>query len=433
MRKNQIDLITLGCSKNLIDSERVMYLLQEAGYNVVHDSDKPEGAIAVINTCGFIGDAKEESINMILNFCERKKEGRLQKLYVMGCLSERYREQLREEIPEVDAFYGKFDYPGLVKDLGRPMSAGLCYERTLTTPPHYAYVRIAEGCYRHCSYCVIPLITGKYKSRPIEDILNETKWLVSQGVKEFQLIAQDLTYYGIDIYSKSKIAELVNRMADIEGVEWIRLHYAYPAGFPRDLLTVMKTRDNVCKYLDLAFQHISDHMLTLMRRGITTGQTYELIDSIRAEVPGIYLRTTLMVGHPGETEEDFEELLDFVRRVRFERMGAFAYSDEENSYSNLHYEDDVPEEVKQSRLDKLMSVQQEISLQHNASLEGNDFKVIIDRKEGDYYVARTQYDSPEVDMEVLIEAKQSGKLAVGGFYDVKITKAEEFDLYGVVL
>lgn len=433
MRKNQIDLITLGCSKNLIDSERVMYLLQEAGYNVVHDSDKPEGAIAVINTCGFIGDAKEESINMILNFCERKKEGKLQKLYVMGCLSERYREQLREEIPEVDAFYGKFDYPGLVKDLSRPMSAGLCYERTLTTPPHYAYLRIAEGCNRHCSYCVIPLITGKYKSRPIEDILNETKWLVSQGVKEFQLIAQDLTYYGIDIYSKSKIAELVNRMADIEGVEWIRLHYAYPAGFPRDLLTVMKTRDNVCKYLDLAFQHISDHMLTLMRRGITTGQTYELIDSIRAEVPGIYLRTTLMVGHPGETEEDFDELLDFVRRVRFERMGAFAYSDEENSYSNLHYEDDVPQEVKQSRLDKLMSVQQEISLQHNASLEGTDFKVIIDRKEGDYYVARTQYDSPEVDMEVLIDAKQSGKLAVGGFYDVKITKAEEFDLYGVVL
>lgn len=433
MRKNQIDLITLGCSKNLVDSERIMHLLKEAGYSVVHDSDNPEGAIAVINTCGFIGDAKEESINMILNFCERKKAGKLQKLFVMGCLSERYREQLAEEIPEVDAYYGKFDYPQLIQDLGKQKSAGLCYERSLTTPSHYAYLRIAEGCDRHCSYCVIPLITGRYKSRPIEDILVETKWLVSQGVKEFQLIAQDLTYYGYDIYSKPKIAELVNRMADIEGVEWIRLHYAYPANFPKDLLAVIRQRDNVCKYLDLAFQHISDNMLSLMRRGITSKGTYELIDCIRDSVPGICLRTTLMVGHPGETEQDFEELIEFVHRVKFERMGAFAYSDEENSYSNLHYKDDVPEEVKKSRLDKLMAVQQEISMTHNAALVGKELKVIIDGKEGIFYVARSQFDSPEVDMEVLIDSRQSGKLTVGGFYNVGIVKAEEFDLYGKVI
>ena len=377
MRKNQIDLITLGCSKNLIDSERVMYLLQEAGYNVVHDSDKPEGAIAVINTCGFIGDAKEESINMILNFCERKKEGKLQKLYVMGCLSERYREQLREEIPEVDAFYGKFDYPGLVKELGRPMSAGLCYERTLTTPPHYAYLRIAEGCNRHCSYCVIPLITGKYKSRPIEDILNETKWLVSQGVKEFQLIAQDLTYYGIDIYSKSKIAELVNRMADIEGVEWIRLHYAYPAGFPRDLLTVMKTRDNVCKYLDLAFQHISDHMLTLMRRGITTGQTYELIDTIRAEVSGIYLRTTLMVGHPGETEEEFEASRAFIDRINFYETHIFKYSRREGTRAAV-MDGQVPDNVKTKRSALLLELGKKKQWEYEEKLLGTTREVLME-------------------------------------------------------
>lgn len=427
-----IDLITLGCSKNLIDSERVTYMLSRAGYEVRHDSARPRGAIAVINTCGFIGDAKEESIRTILEFCERKKAGKLSKLYVMGCLSERYRAELESEIPEVDKFYGKFDFAGLVSELGGNADGALCYERSLATPGHYAYLKIAEGCNRGCSYCVIPLITGRYKSRPADEIISEARMLASRGVRELNLIAQDLTYYGRDLGSGAGIAGLVNSLADVEGIEWIRLHYAYPTDFPFDLLPVMRERDNVCKYLDLAFQHISDHMLGLMRRGISSAETYELIDRIRAEVPGICLRTTLMVGHPGETEADFAELLDFASKVRFERMGAFAYSDEENSYSNLHYSDDVPPEIKQKRLDELMSLQQQISAEHNASLVGRRMKLIVDRTEGEFYVCRSQYDSPEVDNEILIARQGTKRLRRGAFYDAVITRAEEFDLYGEI-
>lgn len=423
-----VDLITLGCSKNLVDSELLIRQLVEAGYTVYHDREKPTGDIAIINTCGFIGDAKEQSINTILEAVERKKRGKLKQLYVMGCLSERYKKELRKEIPEVDRFYGKFDIKSIVKDLGSRFLSDIRLERCLTTPKHYAYLKIAEGCNRTCSYCAIPIITGKYKSRPIEDIEAEVRYLVSIGVKEFQVLAQDLTYYGRDLYGKPEIASLVNRLAKIKGVKWLRLHYAYPTQFPYDMLDAIRENSNVCNYLDLAFQHISDPMLKKMRRGITKEETYRLIEEIRSRVPGICLRTTLMVGHPGETDEDFEELCDFVRRVRFERMGAFKYSEEEGTYSALNYTDDIPDDVKQQRLDRLMAIQQEIQSEINAGMVGRRLKVIVDREEGEYYVARSEYDSPEVDLEILIPAAER-KLRRGCFYNVEITGAEEFDLY----
>ncbi len=431
MRKRKVDIITLGCSKNLVDSEHLIRQLEETGYSVSHDAKNPDGEIAVINTCGFIGDAKEESINMILEFAQRKERGKLRKLYVMGCLSERYLKELSIEIPQVDKYYGKFNWTELLKDLGETYHQELHIERTLTTPKHYAYLKISEGCDRKCSYCAIPIITGHHVSRPMEEIVKEVKYLVSKGVKEFQVIAQELTYYGVDLYKKQMLPELTERIADIQGVEWIRLHYGYPAHFPYDLLRIMRERPNVCKYLDIAFQHISDRMLKLMRRQVTKDETYELIDRFRKEVPNIHLRTTLMVGHPGETEDDFNELKEFVQKVRFDRMGAFAYSEEEGTYAAQHYEDSVSETIKQARLDELMSAQQEISAELNTSKVGQRMKIIIDRKESEYYIGRTEFDSPEVDPEVLISSN-GRKLKTGTFYQAEITDADDFDLYAKI-
>ena len=442
-----IDFISLGCSKNLVDSENLMGMFEAKGYHVTHDSDDPQGEYVVVNTCGFIADAKEESINTILEQVARKNEGLVKKIFVMGCLSERYLADLEAEIPEVDGWYGKFNYRQLLEDLSRCEVRGARCEnrsssdfetktcnhapRKLTTPPHYAYIKISEGCDRHCAYCAIPLITGRHQSRPMEEILDEVRWLVSQGTREFQVIAQELTYYGVDLYGEQRIAELIERMADIEGVEWIRLHYAYPTHFPWDLLRVMREKKNVCRYMDIALQHISDHMLTRMRRHTTKKETMELIERMRNEVPGIHLRTTLMVGFPGETDEDFQELVDFVKWARFERMGAFSYSEEDGTYSAEHYEDDVPEEVKDQRLSRLMRVQQNISAEIEAEKVGQKLPVIIDRTEGDYYIGRTEFCSPEVDPEVLIPVKD-GNLTIGEIYQVRITDSEEFDLYGVV-
>jgi len=431
MTQNKIDIITLGCSKNLVDSEKLSRQLEAGGYKVQHDSEKPDGSIVIINTCGFIGDAKEESINTILQFCELRKKRKISKLYVMGCLSGRYIKELPTEIPEVDKFYGKFDWKELIADLGKSYQPQLAPERTLTTPSHYAYLKISEGCNRTCSYCAIPIITGRHRSRPMEEIVEEVKWLTGQGVKEFQMIAQDLSYYGMDLYKSLKLPELTKRIAAIKGVEWLRLHYAYPAKFPFELLRVMRENDNICNYIDIALQHISDNMLRKMRRNVSKSQTYDLIARIREEVPGIHLRTTLLAGHPGETEEDFEQLLEFVRKIRFERMGVFPYSDEEGTYANLNYTDNIPFEVKQARVDELMSAQQDISLEINKSKAGQTMKVIVDREEPDYYVGRTEFDSPEVDPEVLISKEK--RVTAGNFYDVKITGAEEFDLYGEIL
>lgn len=432
MRRNTIDIITLGCSKNLVDSEKLMRQLEANGYKVTHDSPNPQGEIAVINTCGFIGDAKEESINMILEFCEAKEEGKLKKLYVMGCLSERYLKELEVEIPQVDKFYGKFNWNELLADLDKAYHDEIAIERTLTTPKHYAYLKISEGCDRSCAYCAIPIITGKHISRPMEEIIDEVKLLVSKGVKEFQIIAQELTYYGVDLYKSQKLPELIEKIAQVPGVEWIRLHYAYPTHFPEDLFRVMRENDNVCKYMDIALQHISDNMLTRMRRHVSKSETYDLIEKFRREIPGIHLRTTLMVGFPGETEEDFEELKEFVQKARFDRMGAFAYSEEEGTYAAQTYEDSIPHEVKQSRLDELMAIQQEISAELSNAKIGQEFKVIIDRKEGDYYIGRTQFDSPEVDPEVLIKA-DGKRLFSGRFYRVRITNADDFDLFGEII
>ena len=457
--KKTIDIISLGCSKNLVDSEWLMGLMEANGYHCTHDSDDPQGEIVVVNTCGFIADAKEESINTILEFAQAKAEGRIEKLFVMGCLSERYLADLEKEIPEVDGWYGKFNYRNLLKDISREdisrnEEGGMRKEnshedeseqasnllppssfplpRKITTPPHYTYIKISEGCDRHCAYCAIPLITGRHKSRPMEEILDEVRQLVKQGTKEFNVIAQELTYYGVDIDGRQHIAELIEQMADIPGVAWIRLHYAYPTHFPWDLLRVMREKSNVCKYLDIALQHISDNMLSRMQRHVTKAETYELVERLRKEVPGIHIRTTLMVGFPGETDEDFEELKTFVKWARFERMGAFAYSEEEGTYSEQHYDDDVPEEVKQRRLDQLMRIQQHISEELEAEKVDKTLKVIIDRQEGDYYIGRTEFCSPEVDPEVLIPVAER-ELTVGTFYDVLITDSEEFDLYGTTI
>lgn len=431
MRRDSVDIITLGCSKNLVDSEKLMAQFRANGLKVRHDPEQVNAETVVINTCGFIADAQEESINMILECAELKKAGKISKLYVMGCLSQKFHKELTAEIPEVDGWYGKFDWDGILKETGRKWHGEIFNERCITTPSHYAYLKIAEGCNRSCAYCAIPLMTGKYRSRSQEDILDEARKLVANGVKEIQLIAQDLTYYGTDIAHKPMLAELVQRISDIPGVEWLRLHYGYPNNFPFDLLPVMRERDNVCKYMDIALQHISDPVLKRMHRNITAAETREFLSRIREEVPGIHLRTTLMVGFPGETDDDYSQLLDFVREQRFERMGAFAYCEVDGTYSALHYKDDITDEIKQLRLSRLMSIQQDISASISQSKVGGIYKTVIDRLEGDYYVGRTEFDSPEVDPEVLIHADD--ELRVGNFYHVKVTEADAFDLYGKVM
>lgn len=433
MRKNQVDMITLGCSKNLMDSEHLIRQFLANGYTVQHNAEDVDGEIVVINTCGFIADAQEESINLILEVVESKKRGKVGQVYVMGCLTERFMDELKAEIPEVDGYYGKFNWKKLISDLGKayyndPMGGN----RSITTPSHYSYLKISEGCDRKCSYCAIPLITGKHVSRPMEEIIREAEQLIASGVKEIQLIAQDLTYYGLDNYKTHKLPELVERLADLEGLEWLRLHYAYPNAFPKRLLQVMRERKNVCNYLDIALQHISDPMLRAMRRGTSKEETYELLREIRQEVPGIHLRTTLMVGHPGETEEDFEELLQFVRDIKFDRLGAFVYSHEEGTYAHSTYQDDIPMEAKQERMSRLMQEQEGIIVELNNSKIGQTFRTIIDRREGEYYIGRTEFDSPEVDQEVLIKSVDRD-LQVGNFYEVEITSADVFDLYGRVL
>ena len=432
MIKNQVDIITMGCSKNLVDSEKIMRQLEANGYTCKHDSVNPKGEIVVINTCGFIQDAKEESINEILRFSMAKEEGRIRKLFVMGCLSQRYHKELLEEIDNVDKYYGKFDYNQLLTDLGKAEIPAYRDQRHITTPRHYAYLKISEGCDRKCAYCAIPIITGRHQSRPMKDILREVRLLADAGVRELQVIAQKLTYYGVDIDGHRHIAELVAKMAEIKGIEWIRLHYAYPNQFPDDLLQVMRDNPKVCKYLDIALQHVSDNMLQRMHRHTTKEETYNLISRLREMVPGVNLRTTMMVGFPGETDDDFNQLIEFVKWARFERLGAFAYSEEEGTYSALHYKDDVPEDVKRDRLDRLMAVQQDISADIQASLVGKTMKVIVDRKEKGFYVGRTQFSSPEVDPEVLIPVGDR-TLRNGRFYNVRITGSEEFDLYGEVV
>lgn len=433
MKQGEIDIITLGCSKNLVDSEALTRLMMNKGYKCHHDPKHPQGEFVVVNTCGFIEDAKQESIDTILELASMKASGQIGKLYVMGCLSQRYQQQLENDIPEVDRFYGKFNFRELASDLPElgHTASRMRSASPRQTPKHYAYVKISEGCDRHCAYCAIPIMTGKHVSRIKEDILDEVRQLVSEGVKEIQVIAQELTYYGVDIDGKRHIADLVSDMADIPGVRWIRLHYAYPNQFPLDLLDVIREKDNVCKYLDIALQHISDHMLDAMHRNVSKRETLDLIKTIRQRVPGIHLRTTLLVGFPGETEDDFDELLHFVKEQKFERMGAFTYSEEEGTYSAEHYKDDISMKEKMRRLDKIMAVQQEISAETEAAKVGKVLKVVIDRREGDWYVGRTEFSSPEVDPEVLIKA--SRRLLRGHFYDVKITDSEEFDLYGEVV
>lgn len=424
--KKRIDIITLGCSKNLVDSEQLMKRFQDCGLEVHHDSDNVCGEIVVVNTCGFIGDAKEESISTILEFAQAKTEGKIRQLYVMGCLSERYRNDLLKEIPEIDKLYGKFDWSDLIKDVLHSNPATLPYERVITTPSHYTYIKISEGCNRFCAFCAIPLITGRHKSRPIDEILSEVKMLVSRGVKEFNVIAQDLSSYGLDLTGKMMLPELIDQMAQIEGVKWIRLHYAYPAQFPYEILDVMNKHDNVCKYLDIALQHINNTVLSNMRRHITKDETLELIKTIRDKVPGIHLRTTLMVGFPGEDDAAFEELMDFAHSVRFDRMGAFAYCEEEDTYAAKNFEDSISEDVKNRRLDKLMHLQETIALELNEAKVGKEFEVIVDREDEDYYVGRTAFDSPEVDPEVLI--RKTSALKIGEFYRVVVKEALPFEL-----
>lgn len=426
MDKKRIDVISLGCSKNLVDSERLLKQLELSGFQAFHNSDNVDGDIVIINTCGFIGDAKEESINTILTYAEAKNEGRIKELYVMGCLSERYRDDLLVEIPEIDRIYGKFDWVNIVSDIIKRNPATMPYDRVITTPSHYTYLKIAEGCNRFCAFCAIPLITGRYKSRPIEEILEEVRMLVGKGVKEFNVIAQDLSSYGLDIYKRLALPELIDRMAEIDGVKWIRLHYAYPSEFPYEILDVMARHSNVCNYLDIALQHINNDVLKNMRRHITKEETLALIRTIREKVPGIHIRTTLMVGFPGETDEAFNELKEFVREAKFERMGAFAYCEEDDTYAAKNFSDSIPQEVKESRLEEIMTIQEDVALESNQSKIGKTMTVVIDREEPDYFVGRTEFDSPEVDPEVLID--KDDRLTVGNFYDVEITDALPFEL-----
>lgn len=426
MDKKRIDVISLGCSKNLVDSERLLKQLELSGFQAFHNSDNVDGDIVIINTCGFIGDAKEESINTILTYAEAKNEGRIKELYVMGCLSERYRDDLLAEIPEIDRIYGKFDWVNIVSDIIKRNPATMPYDRVITTPSHYTYLKIAEGCNRFCAFCAIPLITGRYKSRPIEEILEEVRMLVGKGVKEFNVIAQDLSSYGLDIYKRLALPELIDRMAEIDGVKWIRLHYAYPSEFPYEILDVMARHSNVCNYIDIALQHINNDVLKNMRRHITKEETLALIRTIREKVPGIHIRTTLMVGFPGETEDAFNELKEFVREAKFERMGAFAYCEEDDTYAAKNFSDSIPQEVKESRLEEIMTIQEDVALESNQSKIGKTMTVVIDREEPDYFVGRTEFDSPEVDPEVLID--KDDRLTVGNFYDVEITDALPFEL-----
>lgn len=426
MDKKRIDVISLGCSKNLVDSERLLKQLELSGFQAFHNSDNVDGDIVIINTCGFIGDAKEESINTILTYAEAKNEGRIKELYVMGCLSERYRDDLLAEIPEIDRIYGKFDWVNIVSDIIKRNPATMPYDRVITTPSHYTYLKIAEGCNRFCAFCAIPLITGRYKSRPIEEILEEVRMLVGKGVKEFNVIAQDLSSYGLDIYKRLALPELIDRMAEIDGVKWIRLHYAYPSEFPYEILDVMARHSNVCNYLDIALQHINNDVLKNMRRHITKEETLALIRTIREKVPGIHIRTTLMVGFPGETDEAFNELKEFVREAKFERMGAFAYCEEDDTYAAKNFSDSIPQEVKESRLEEIMTIQEDVALESNQSKIGKTMTVVIDREDPDYFVGRTEFDSPEVDPEVLID--KDDRLIVGNFYDVEITEALPFEL-----
>lgn len=427
----KVNIISLGCSKNLVDTEMLLKQLDKAGYQTETDVDNSDADVVIVNTCGFIGDAKEESVNTILEQVERKKDGLIGQVYVIGCLSQRYGTELKEEIPEVDGFFGKFDWKGVLEKMGQHFNESIRNQRLLTTPSHYAYLKISEGCNRTCSYCAIPIMTGKHKSREFDELLDECRELVKSGVKEILIVAQDLTFYGIDLYGKNRLAELIDRMADIPGLEWIKLHYAYPAGFPEELLQVMRERPNVCKYLDIALQHCSDHMLKQMRRGINKKQTIDLIRKIRQEVPGIFLRTTLMTGHPGETPEDFQELCDFVREMKFERLGVFPYSHEDDTYCDHHYEDDVDEEVKRERADRIMEIQAAVSEEVSRNLIGKQLRVLVDRKEEDYYIGRTEHDSPEVDPEVLITTDR--ELTIGDFCRVEITGADDYDLFAAVI
>jgi len=431
MRRNKIDVISLGCSKNLVDSEHLLRQLQAAGYSVAHNSSHINGETVVINTCGFIADAQQESIDTILRLGEAKRQGKIRNLFVMGCLAERFRAELIESLPEVDRFYGKFDWKGMLNDLGHAYRDDLSHERYLTTPSHYCYLKISEGCNRFCAFCAIPLITGRHTSVPMQQLLDEVRRLAQSGVKEFNVIAQDLSSYGTDLEGRMMLPELIDRMADIDGVEWIRLHYAYPTQFPYDILPVMASRDNVCSYLDIALQHISDKVLSNMRRHIGRQETLELLARLRREVPGIHIRTTLMVGFPGEGEQEFAELMDFTREARFERMGAFAYSEEAGTWAAQHLSDDIPHEVKQERLQQLMALQESISLDIQERKVGQTLRVIVDREEDDYYVGRTQWDSPEVDPEVLIA--KGRPLATGEFVQVRITQALPFELVGEAL
>lgn len=428
----KVNIISLGCSKNLVDTELLLKQLEKAGYDAETDVENSDAGIVIINTCGFIGDAKEESVNTILEQVGRKDDGIVKQIYVMGCLSQRYGAELKAEIPEVDAFFGKFDWKGILEKLGKHFNEDVRNQRTLTTPSHYAYVKISEGCNRTCSYCAIPIMTGKHKSRELDEILDECRELAKSGVKELLVVAQDLTYYGTDLYGKNRLAELIDRTAEIPGVEWIKLHYAYPAAFPVELLSVMRERKNVCKYLDIALQHCSDHMLEMMRRGVTKKQMTDLIRKIRQEVPGIFIRTTLMTGHPGETDGDFEELCDFVREMKFERLGVFPYSHEDDTYCDKNYKDDVPEDVKKERAGIIMGLQAAISEEVNGKLIGKVCRVLIDRLEEGYYIGRTEHDSPEVDPEVLIEDNGACELKAGEFYDVEIIGSDEYDLYGKI-
>ena len=430
MKPTRVNIISLGCSKNLVDAESLMQRLGDVGCDVRFEDDGPADFV-VVNTCGFIGDAKEESINTILELGQAKAAGRIGRIFVMGCLSERYRQMLTDEMPEIDRIYGKFDWGGIVDELktsahATPVTPAAGARRRVTTGPSNAFIKIAEGCNRFCAFCAIPLITGRFKSRPVEDIENEVRALVAQGFSEFNIIAQDLSSYGLDLYGELSLAHLVNRLADIEGVHWLRLHYAYPAQFPHDILDVIRERDNVCAYLDIALQHASDKVLANMRRHITRRETEQLLDEIRAKVPGIHIRTTLMTGFPGEGPEEFEELMDFVRRQRFERMGAFAYCEEEDTYGAQHFADDIPVEMKQERLDRLMALQEEISLEIQQEKVGKTVEVVIDAEEDDYYIGRTQWDSPEVDPQVLVE--KTRELIPGRYYNVEITEALPFEL-----
>ena len=422
------NIISLGCAKNLVDTEKLLKQFDSLGYSVDWDNENSDADVVVVNTCGFIGDAKEESVNTILEQAERKKDGEIDQLYVIGCLPQRYADDLRVMIPEVDGYFGKFDWCGVIEKIGEKYNEKIQHERILTTPSHYAYLKISEGCNRKCSYCAIPVMTGKHTSTPIEDLIEEATKLVKNGVKELLVVAQDLTFYGIDLYGKNRLAELINKLADIPGLEWLRLHYAYPAGFPIEILDVMRERDNICKYLDIALQHSSDHMLRLMRRGITQAKTRALINTMREKVPGIFIRTTLITGHPGETQDDFDDLCKFVTDMRFERLGVFPYSHEDETYCYDNYEDDVPDDIKQERADKIMALQSVIAEETSASFIGKKVTVLVDREEDGYYMGRTEFDSPEVDPEVLIDTEY--ELELGGFYDVKIVSTDGYDLIG---